>query len=111
MIVTQEQVDQYVAETLQPLADELLEYAKGKNIHAPDFYLSCLSITKHALDKFGGRKSKILAEALRDIGSEWATEEVRQRMEDCDNCKHSGKNIAEYPCNICDECSDKWEAK
>lgn len=32
-------------------------------------------------------------------------------MEDCDNCKHSSKNIAEYPCNICDEGTDKWEAK
>lgn len=82
MIVTQEQVDQYVTETIQPLTDELLEYAQSKNIRAPDFYLSCLSITKHILDKFGGCKSKLLVEALRDISSEWATEEVRQRMEE-----------------------------
>lgn len=82
MIVTQEQVDKYTTETLQPLTDELLEYAQSKKIPPTDFYLACLSITKHILDKFGGRKHKILVEVLGDIGSEWITEELRMRMEE-----------------------------
>jgi len=80
MKVTQEQVDQYVAETLQPLVDELTVYAKGKNIPAPDFYMACIGITLAKLVRIGGRKAEILASELGDIANEWCTEELRMRM-------------------------------
>ena len=82
MKVTQEQVDQYVAETLQPLTNELLEYAKGKKIPPSDFYLACISLTKYVFDNMdGGRKAELLASELGDIANEWCTQELRMRME------------------------------
>jgi hypothetical protein len=82
MNVTQEQVDKYVTETLQPLADELAEYAKGKKIPAPDFYMACFGTTRAIISKFGGRKAELLVDELNDIISVWATEELRSRMEE-----------------------------
>lgn len=83
MKVTQEQVDQYVAETLQPLTNELLEFAKGKKIPPSDFYLSCLSLTKHMFESMdGGRKAELLAKELGDLANDWCTEELRMRMEE-----------------------------
>jgi hypothetical protein len=82
MQVTQEQVDQYVAETLQPLADELTEYSKGKNIPAPDFYMACVGITREMLVRIGGRKAELLVEELNGILGAWCTEELRFRMEE-----------------------------
>ncbi len=82
MKVTQEQVDKYVTETLQPLADELTEYAKAKNIPAPDFYMACIGITRGMLERIGGRKAELLVEELNGILSAWCTEELRFRMEE-----------------------------
>jgi hypothetical protein len=81
MIVTQEQVDQYVTETLQPLVNELLEFAKGKNIPPTDFYLVCIALIGHVLGDIGDRKADLLREELSELGSAWATEELRRRME------------------------------
>jgi len=80
MKVTQEQVDQYVTETLQPLADELMEYAKGRNVPAPDFYIACVCITREMLVRIGSRKAELLAEELNGILGAWCTEELRFRM-------------------------------
>lgn len=82
MIVTQEQVDKYVAETLQPLTDGLLEYAKVKKIPSTDFYLVCVFMTKYALDKMDGPRVEALSIELGNLASAWCTEEVRQRMEE-----------------------------
>ncbi len=82
MNVTQEQVDQYVAETLQPLADELTEYAKAKNIPAPDFYMACVGITRATLARVGWCNTESLMDELNDVLSAWATEELRIRMEE-----------------------------
>jgi hypothetical protein len=80
--VSQEQVDKYVAETLQPLVGDLIEYAKGTNIPAGDFYLACASLTIHALEQSTGPKIKRVRNGLRDIMSEFVTETVGKRMEE-----------------------------
>jgi len=80
--VTQEQVDQYVAETLQPLVNELLEFAKGKKIPPTDFYLACISLTKHALENSSGSQVEDAREELGYIANEWCTQELRLRMEE-----------------------------
>jgi hypothetical protein len=82
MKVTQEQVNKYVDETLQPLADELAEYAKGKKIPAPDFYMACVGTTRAIVSNFGGRKAELLVDELNNILSVWATEELRSRLEE-----------------------------
>jgi hypothetical protein len=81
MIVTQEQVDQYVTETLQPLVNELLEFARGKNIPPTDFYLVCIALIRNVLEDIGGRKAVLMSEELSELGSAWTTEELRRRME------------------------------
>ena len=80
MDVTQEQVDQYTTETLQPLVNELLEFARSKKIPPTDFYIACLLLTKHALENSSGSQVEQMREDLRDIASEWCTEEIINRM-------------------------------
>jgi hypothetical protein len=82
MKVTQEQVDQYVADTLQPLVNELIEFAKGKKIPPTDFYLACLSITKHALENSTGSQVERIRKELFELASEWVTDTLRLRMEE-----------------------------
>ena len=81
MKVTQEQVDKYVAETLQPLVNELLEFAKGKKIPPPDFYLVCIALIRNVLEDIGGSKAVFMSEELGGLANDWATEELRDRME------------------------------
>ena len=82
MNVTQEQVDQYVAETLQPLTDELVEYAKGKKIPAPDFYIACLTLIMDALERSFGSQAERMSKELRSLGSELVAEEIIKRMKE-----------------------------
>ncbi len=82
MKVTQEQVDKYVDETLQTLVEDLIKYAKEKNIPATDFYLACASLTIHALDQSTGPKIESVRNELHGIMSEFVTEKARERMEE-----------------------------
>jgi len=82
MKVTQEQVDKYVDETLQPLAEDLIKYAKGKNIPAPDFYLACMSLTVCALENSSGSQVERTRKELFGLANEWVTETLRERMEE-----------------------------
>ena len=81
MIITQEQVNKYVEESLQPLSDDLTDYAKGKNIPPPDFYMACAGITRCTLERIGTPKSKKVLKELDGILGAWCTEELRMRME------------------------------
>ena len=80
MKVTQEQVDQYVADTLQPLVDALVEYAQGKKLPAPDFYIACLTLTMDALERSSGSQAERVSKELRSLGSELVVEEIIKRM-------------------------------
>ena len=45
---TQEQLDQYAAK-VQPVIDQLQEYAKSQGIAASEFSMACMAITVHSV--------------------------------------------------------------
>jgi hypothetical protein len=91
MKVTQEQVDKYVAETLQPLVDELVEYAKGKNIPAGDFYLACMSLTVSALEHTSGSQVERTRKELFGLTNGWVIDTLRERMEEATTSQEDNK--------------------
>ena len=91
MTVTQEQVNKYVDETLQPLVGDLIEYAKGTNIPAGDFYLACMSLTVCALENSSGSQVEHTRKELFGLANEWVKDIVRERMKEATTSPEEAK--------------------
>lgn len=81
--VSQDMMDKYVSEEIQPLMDSLIEYAKSRGgIPPTTFYLACLSITCHALPKWveDTPDYKNAVGFLRQTGGGVAMEFIKYRL-------------------------------